>query len=517
MKRKISALLAAMCIWGMLTSPASAATAGGTQILVSDTAELQAALKNVKAGDEIILREGIYESDPASGVWRAFQATADGTPDQPIILRSEDAEHPATICCQTPESKCALTVTGSYWEIRDLRISTAGKGIFLTKSQHSIISGCELFNIGDEAIHIIDDSSYNLVENCVIHDTGKKNPKYGEGVYIGSAKNATEYGFECHYNTVRGCKFGPNVTADHVDIKEFTHGNLVEYCTFDGTGIAGENGGDSFVEVKGNDTIVRYNTGYRNGCEKQLYGFDMSLQLDGWGQNNKFYDNTLYLDTADCYIVKGWKCYGEVFRNRVEPADCTYFGNRVLQVNGYLLAGDVNEDGQIDRTDAVFLRDWLLTESLPHISAENADLNGDQILNAADLSLLKQKLLQNDTEDSAQISVHFIKEDAGKWRMTNGLGEKTVIFVVSADAGSELNMAWGYWDPYYQDPGTGKEGKWMQLPLGKIRPDDNGTAEITVELPIDATNAALEVYSYSDASGKRNVDDVVLSAVYTHS
>ena len=151
-------------------------------ILVTSTAELTAALSSVKAGDEIVLKEGIYESDPNNGRWRPFEANASGTAEQPIILRSEDPENPATICCNTTESKCALYITGSYWEIRDLKVCNAAKGIFLAQSEHSVISGCEVFNIGDEAIHIIDNSSYNLVENCKVHDTGKLNPKYGEGV-----------------------------------------------------------------------------------------------------------------------------------------------------------------------------------------------------------------------------------------------------------------------------------------------------------------------------------------------
>ena len=513
--KKYTAMLTAAVTGIVCTVCVPAVHAESRQIIVSDTAELQKALENVKAGDEIILKEGIYQADPSSGVWKAFQATANGTPDQHIILRSESAAAPATICGHTPDSKCALYITGSYWELRDLKISTANKGIFLAQSEHSIISGCEVFDIGAEAIHVIDDSSYNLVENCTVHDTGLVKPEYGEGVYIGSAKNATEYGFECHYNTVRNCKFGPNIAADHVDIKEFTHGNLVEYCTFDGTGMRGENGGDSFVEIKGNDTIVRYNTGYRNGCEKQLYGFDMNVQLDGWGQNNKIYDNTLYLDSDECFVAKGWMCYAEVFRNYVEPAECTCSGNRVLQVRGYRLAGDVNEDGQIDMTDAAFLQEWLCTESIPHISAENADLNGDKRLNAADLSLLKQKLLQNDTDEKAVIFADFTEEETGKWRMTNGLGGKTVTFCVNAESGTAVNMGWGYWDPYQVNEATGADGKWIQNSLGTLKPDENGIIEITVEPPQDATSVDLEVYSVSDSSGKREKDCVTLAEVRT--
>ena len=513
MKRTFSALAAALLMIRFL--PVCSPAASHTEILVADSAELQSALENVQAGDEIILQPGIYQADTASNRWKAFPAEASGTAEQHIIIRSADPENPAVISGNSTKSKCALYITGSFWEIRNLKITEACKGIFLAKSEYSIISGCELYDIGDEAIHIIDNSSHNLVEYCFIHDTGKETPKYGEGVYIGSAKNATDYGFECHFNTVRGCRFGPNITADHVDIKEFTRGNLVEYCTFDGTGISGENGGDSFVEIKGNDTIVRYNTGYRNGCEKQLYGFDLNQQLEGWGQNNKIYDNTLYLDTDACYAVKGWKCSAEVFRNKTEPASCTCSGNRILQIRGYRLAGDVNEDGQIDRTDISFLCYCLLTKPVPHISPENSDLNKDGRIDAADLSLLKCRMLRHETDEKAVRYVDFIKEDAGKWRMSDGLGNRKVTFRIAADAGSALKTAWGYWDPYMMNTDTGKEGKWIQISLGTIPTDENGIAEITVNLPEDATRTALEVHDYSDASGKRDINDVNLAEVFT--
>lgn len=508
--RYLTAAFAALAAFPLLLAVPPAA-AESSQIYVSNTDELKAALTNVRAGDEIILRSGIYEDSASSGKWRVFEANANGTPDKHIIIRSEDPDNPAVLCGNQPEKKCVMYISGSYWEIRDLKVKTGAKGIFLAKSEHSVISNCEVFDIGEEGIHVIDDSSYNLVEGCYIHDTGLVTPKYGEGVYIGSAKNATEYGFECHYNTVRGCRFGPNIAADHVDIKEFTYGNLVEYCVFDGTGMKGENGGNSFVEVKGNDAVIRYNTGYRNGCEKQLYAFDMNVQLEGWGQNTKIYDNTLYMDSADCYVVKGWKCSAEVFRNTVDPPDCVSNGNRVLQSISYKLRGDANEDGCIHADDVNCLLDFLLGKDIPHISQENADLNADGKLNAADLTLLKRMILSGAYDENAEIQVSYVKEAAGKWRMTDGLGERSVTLTVSAKPASTLNLAWGYWDPYADDG----SGKWLTIPLGEYQTDSDGIVQVTVKLPLDATRMALEVWDYTSESGKLDKDGVELISVVT--
>lgn len=502
-------------VWMLHCLPEVSKADSTRQVLVTDTAELIAALADVQAGDEIILREGVYQNDEWVGEWSAFYADADGTPEDHIIIRSEDPAHPATICGVSQDNKVALKIIGSYWEIRDLIVCEGQKGIFLQQSEHSMISGCEVYNIGAEAIHIIDNSSYNLVENCYVHDAGTLYPQYGEGVYIGSSKNTEGYGYECHYNTVRGCSFGPNIAADHVDIKEYTIGNLVENCTFDGTGMKGQNGGDSFVEIKGNHTIVRNNIGYRNGCEYVLYAFDLNVQLDGWGQYNKIYDNTVYMDTTDCYIVKEWNCETLVFRNTAEPEGMTYAGNKTLQALGFELAGDVNEDSVTDIEDVHTLRTFLTCRSVDHIAVANADLDANAALNATDLAAVKRLLLQPDVIAAPIISFDYTKEAAGSWRMCNGLGGRTMTFTLSAAAGSILNMGWGYWDPNAVNEETGATGKWIQLSLGQFTADENGIVTITVSQPKDSTRGNLQIYDYENAAGELDKDDVVLVKAIT--
>ena len=180
-----------------------------------------------------------------------------------------------------------------------------------------------------------------------------------------------------------------------------------------------------------------------------------------------------------------------------------------MQVRGYRLRGDVNEDGSRDAADVTCLLQMLLTKEVRHLSGENADLNADGILNAADLSLLKQILLRGDPDEKPEIEISFVKEDAGKWRMTEGLSEHTVTMTVSAKPDSELNLAWGYWDPNAENG----SGKWIMEALGKHPADSSGKAEVTVEMPADARRMALEVWGYTDASGKLDVDTVELVSV----
>lgn len=508
----ISAIFSAGLVLNFM--PVISQAEGTRQVFVTNTEELIAALDDAKAGDEIILKEGIYQNDKWLGEWSAFHSYGEGTAENPITIRSEDPENPATISGVSQENKNALYIFGDYWIIKDLRITNAQKGIMLDNSNYSIITGCEVFDIGTEAIHLRDNSSYCIVENCYVHDAGTFKPEYGEGVYIGSSKNTEGYGYECHYNTVRNCRFGPNIAADHVDIKEYTLGTLVENCTFDGTGMQGQNGGNSFIEVKGNNAIIRYNTGYRNGCENVLYAFDANVQLDGWGQNNKIYDNTVYLDTTDCYIFKGWNCVTQVFRNTAEPDGVTYSGNKTVQVLNFELSGDVNEDGILDKTDVSTMQAYLLNRKIKHISNGNADLSNDVQLDVFDLCKVRKQIAESDGTEISLMSVDFNEEESGKWRMSEGLGGRTVTFVVNAEVGSSLNMGWGYWDPnFVKEDGT--KGKWIQFSTGTLRPDENGELKITAELPADVTSVALEVWDYYNDSGDLNIDDTTLVKVLT--
>ncbi len=291
------------------------------QIRVTNTEEFKTALAQAKAGDEILLAAGEYVYSGATPKGYMFTSAADGTAENPIIIRSENPDHPAILSGSSTASNITLAIQGDWWEIRDLKVTNAQKGIVLDNSNHTKIIGCEVYQIGSEGIHFRDNSSYCLAEACLVHDTGVVSPGYGEALYVGSAKSTTGYGYECHYNTIRNCKLGPNVAAEHVDIKEYTIGTIVEGCTFDGTGMSGENSAKSFINAKGNDCIIRNNIGYRNGCTAIQRAFEQNQVVEGWGQNASVYGNQVYMDTATntwgkkMYFLNAWDCSATVWDN----------------------------------------------------------------------------------------------------------------------------------------------------------------------------------------------------------
>ena len=182
--------------------------------------ELFAAMRNAQPGDVIRAAGGTYDYTAYQGAQK-IDTSAEGTKEAPITLMAADPSNPPIITGTNTEHGYVIQITGDYWILENLKITTSQKGIVLDNSNHSIIRNCEVYNTGAEAIAIRDGSSYCTVKDSYIHDTGTVTPGYGEGVYIGSAVSVTGFDYKCDYNTVDGCTF-KNVAAEHVDVKEYT-------------------------------------------------------------------------------------------------------------------------------------------------------------------------------------------------------------------------------------------------------------------------------------------------------
>lgn len=295
----------------------------GRQVTVSDAAELAQAMAQAKVGDVIRLEPGVYQVSDSGA--QKFYGTAEGSQQQPITLKAADPADPPVLTGTGTSSGYVMHITGDYWVLEHLLLTNAQKGIVLDNSNHTVIRSCEIANTGAEAVAIRDGSSYCLVQQCSIHDTGLVTPGYGEGVYIGSAYSTSGFDYKCDYNRVDGCVFR-NVTAEHVDVKEYTTGTEISGCTFHGEGMTGENYAGSFLDIAGNDCYVHDNTGYRDGNSKIVAAFELHEQVSGWGDHARFANNTLYMDrpygevdtSRRMYVVDGWYSDFSVQHNLVD-------------------------------------------------------------------------------------------------------------------------------------------------------------------------------------------------------
>jgi hypothetical protein len=64
------------------------------------------------------------------------------------------------------------------------------------------------------------------------------------------------------WNTVKNNYFGPNIAAEHIDVKEGTSHGVIFNNKFDGTGQTGENSSNKIINLKGGNYKVHNNEAF---------------------------------------------------------------------------------------------------------------------------------------------------------------------------------------------------------------------------------------------------------------
>lgn len=266
------------------TGPAGATEPADPQtdyVDVTDTAGLQAALASSRPGQRIYLAAGTYTGP--------FEITNAGTKDQPIVLCGASG---ATI--QGTSGDYALHLEGAqWWSIQGLRIEDSKKGVVLDETNDSSLVALDVSGIDQEAVHLRTNSSGNTVIGLQVSDTGRVDPQFGEGIYVGSAVSNW-----CRYtncspdrsdrNRIIANSFGPDVRAENIDIKEGTTDGEITGNTFSGEGTTA----DSWVDLKGNAWTVSNNFGTNTPED----GMAVRVEAEGWGNDNRISANDMTID-----------------------------------------------------------------------------------------------------------------------------------------------------------------------------------------------------------------------------
>ncbi|MHA7280286.1 right-handed parallel beta-helix repeat-containing protein [Arthrobacter sp. MDT2-2] len=248
-------------------------------VQVSTAAALKSALATARPGQVIELRDGRYLG--------GFTASSSGTASAPITLRGS---RNAVLSTGSMSSGYGLHVTGSNWRITGISVASSAKGIVLDGSRNTVISGVDVGTIGAEAVHFRSGSSDGAILNSFIHDTGLRQPEYGEGIYVGSAASNWVGAVPDRSDriSVRGNRI-TNTAAEGVDVKEGTTGGVIAGNVFTNSGTSGANFADSWVDVKGNGYRVEGNS----GLGTKLDAFQVHAVSAGWGTRNVFTGNTV--------------------------------------------------------------------------------------------------------------------------------------------------------------------------------------------------------------------------------
>lgn len=250
---------------------------------VSSAEELSAALEGAKAGDVIALGPGSYHGN--------FVASVSGTSGEPITLCGTAAS--VLDGGSTDEGYVFHLDHASYWHLLGFAVTDGQKGVMADQVTGTIVEKLTVTRIGDEGIHLRDQSTDNVVTGNTVSDTGLRKPKFGEGIYIGTANSNWCDVSNCQpdnsdRNIVENNTVS-NTTAENVDIKEGTSGGILRDNTFDGVGMTSA---DSWVDVKGDGWTIEGNSGRNSPGD----GFQVHNVYKGWGTGNVFRSNAAAVD-----------------------------------------------------------------------------------------------------------------------------------------------------------------------------------------------------------------------------
>jgi len=250
---------------------------------VASASELTSALNRAEPGDVIVMAPGTYSGN--------FVAASSGTASRMITL------------CGTTDSVLDGGSTdhgyvfhldhASYWHLLGFAVTDGQKGVMTDGTVGSVIEKLTVTDIGDEGIHLRDNSTDNTVIGNTVSGTGHRKPQFGEGIYVGTAHSNW-----CSFSNCRPDNSDRNVidgntisdtTAENVDIKEGTTGGILRNNTFDGVGMTAA---DSWVDVKGNGWTIQGNSGQHSPGD----GFQVHNVYSGWGTHNLFSSNAAAVD-----------------------------------------------------------------------------------------------------------------------------------------------------------------------------------------------------------------------------
>lgn len=243
MRFAIAAALAAVSVTALVAPPAgstgNAPPANCSQV-THPGAGLQRFVGHLRPGDIGCLKAGSYEI-------RRLILSAAGRADAPIVLRSLDPKHPATL-----HGVVWLSGSGSYWIVEDLRIDGRNRWNLpspIVNGSHSIwrrldvtnrgsgdgaqpYGGAICFNVGSTDHY--GPATATTIEQSRIHDCGVSN-NHNHGIYVSATRGTTVIRDNWIYrNGDRGVQLYP--AAEHVLVTRNVIDSNGSGVIFSGTG-----------------------------------------------------------------------------------------------------------------------------------------------------------------------------------------------------------------------------------------------------------------------------------------
>jgi archaellum component FlaG (FlaF/FlaG flagellin family) len=328
------------------------------------------AVNHISPGDTVYVKAGTYnENLSISGLVGNENAVTQikAYPGHEVILRGNGIN----------TGRVKITES-SYLTFEGFGITNYNQGIFIEGgSDHITIRNCTIFAVGQEAIHIRQNSSYILIEGNTIYDTDLYIHN-GEGLYIGTGSAGPKD--NTHHVTVRN-NLIHDVGDEGIELKPGTHDCLIEgnivYNAVVGRTWGAIEVGESVLgaqewpadpnHVIRNNIVHDVMTGIRAGTGSLVYN-NVIYDVEGYGIyiNNRASDSYLrriYHNTVDTSSPNAIYVAGGLtdIRNNIGPSSVNNIPpNNVFFVNTaegeedyHLVNGAAPIDAGVDLTDVV--------------------------------------------------------------------------------------------------------------------------------------------------------------------
>lgn len=310
-------------------------------IVVYPDNDLNAIINASKGGDTIIIKPGNYSNIILSD--RKYSEK------NPLIIQAFDSAS-VFISGNTISKGSALEIINcSYVAIEGLTFTNAMWGIYVKRSDHIIIRKNEVYNTGQEGIHIGRSSNYVDVSGNKIHNTGKYNSKWAEGVYVGSGSySGTNFPDNCEYIWIEDNYIYETGNAEGINIKgESFHITVINNKIHDIHPGTSEQYNQAGITVEGAANSLEHD--YRLSEKRDVWVenntvWNVSNGYSDWNNGIMFFGTGVYIVNNTIYNCANKGIYGNnwknlglqnyVYGNKISKCDTGIYLHPELKING---------------------------------------------------------------------------------------------------------------------------------------------------------------------------------------
>ncbi|WP_104138157.1 right-handed parallel beta-helix repeat-containing protein [Cryobacterium sp. Y62] len=255
-------------------------------VTVTTAKELMTASAQAQPGTVIKMAPGTYNAQ--------INMTVNGTASNPIWVCGPRT---AVVNAGSIQNNHGIQVSNSSnLVVAGMTVTNSLKGISVIRSKNVTIADTLVDNIGYEGIHLRAFTTDSKVVGNTIRNTGKRDPFYGEGIYIGTSDANWCAQTNCLPDrTDRTLLMANNISltgAQPIEVKEGTSNGIIRDNVINGANAMPR--AAEWVKVKGNDWQIYHN----EGTNSTMHGFAVNGSVAGWGLRNVFFDNTVPVNAA---------------------------------------------------------------------------------------------------------------------------------------------------------------------------------------------------------------------------